>query len=707
MSLSGVDRPVQYETQADTMQSTNFDAPSEAAIAMLANSVSANVCSQGGSIGTDSNLAEPWSVFQDGDLSGKQFVSMADTSSWGEMEQELLAFQPDSGTRPTDGKVLTASPMNGSPPNWPDLLAHETSHLRSESNYCSDITFSGCGLGCQLLDFAHTQLAGMNTFNEYDSNNYPKYIYSNTNGGCSNPTLNFQLNEAAHSLLGNHYSEKQSGLADNLCVRPEVLVLSSSYHSPLAQPRHPENQSTDEDDELLTSIDIIGSPSSNLPPSHPIPAFDDLIFTFNLNPRPPQTKRKRSSFTRAGKEKLRLVRDSGACVLCRLRKVSCSAKEVCDQCRRTVDDPIIAKQICLRTRIQDIYIGVKELQSSLIARNEQLQNLLTSLDGKPQDIRLSLASETEGHRSIALCVQVMRCAVSPKCRWKSLKKTHGIYITSNKLEEKRYVIMPNSLPGVEDLDAFGRGILLMSPGSLSGKMTRLLDDFLSCYSSQGGFSTVRHLSNLTLRIASLSNFVAYGFLNLQDGSYDLLERLSVEENHPEKFVSETVHDQIRVLAAEGLEPAEKHVFSELDNLSKIVGVSNHARIIAGTCLLRLLVLYRDRLLRDQIRLELPRTKPLHQLRIEQSAFMYRRLTVAYGTLCREHDSPLTMNWEDEGMGIHMNENEELKTIFSQLRCAFRQFCRENLTCTYDDVFKSLISEPIKGRKTRKRRRTTA
>ena len=55
--------------------------------------------------------------------------------------------------------------------------------------------------------------------------------------------------------------------------------------------------------------------------------------------------------------------------------------------------------------------------------------------------------------------------------------------------------------------------------------------------------------------------------------------------------------------------------------------------------------------------------------------MYRRLTVAYGTLCREHDSPLTMTWEDEGMDIHMNENEELKAIFSQLRCAFRQFCK--------------------------------
>ena len=332
MSLCGVDRPVPYDTPADTIQSATFDTPSEAAIAILANSVSANFCRQGGSIGTDSTLTDPWSFFEDGDLSGNKLVSTADASFWGEMEQELLAFQPDSGTCPTGGKVLTASPMNGSPPNWPDLLAHRTSHLHLESNCCSDVTFSGCGhmlsgfckLGCQFLNSAHAQLAGMNTLNEYDTNNHPNCTYSNTNGGYSNPTLNFHLNEAEDLLLGNLYSEKQGGLADNLCVRPEVLALPSSYRSPLAQPRHPEGQTTDDDHELLTAIDIIGSPPSNQSPSHPIPAFDDLIVNFDLNPRPPPIKRKRSSFTRAGKEKVRLVRDSGACVFCRLRKVSVS-----------------------------------------------------------------------------------------------------------------------------------------------------------------------------------------------------------------------------------------------------------------------------------------------------------------------------------------------------------------------------------------------
>jgi hypothetical protein len=324
MSLSSVDRPVPYDTLADTIQSATFDTPSEGAIAMLANSVSANVCSQGGSIENDSNLTDPWSFFEDGDLSRNKLVSTADASFWGEMEQELVAFQPDSGTCPTDGKVLTASPMNGSPPNWPGLLAHGTSHLHLESNCCSDVTFSGCGhelsgfckLGCQFFNSAHAQLAGMNTLNEYDTNNHPNCTYSNTNGGYSNPTLNFHLNESADLSLGNLYSEKQSGLAENLCVRPEVLALPSSYRSPLAQPRHPEGQITDEDHELLTAIDIIGSPPSNLPPSHPIPAFDDLIVNFDLNPRPPPTKEIRVNVYSVDCVKSRLVI---FCIVCQTR----------------------------------------------------------------------------------------------------------------------------------------------------------------------------------------------------------------------------------------------------------------------------------------------------------------------------------------------------------------------------------------------------
>lgn len=104
--------------------------------------------------------------------------------------------------------------------------------------------------------------------------------------------------------------------------------------------------------------------------------------------------------------------------------------------------------------------------------------------------------------------------------------------------------------------------------------------------------------------------MAYGFLNLYDGSYDLLDRktgVSINENSvTRRYVSETVHDQLRILAAQGLAPVEKLVFGEIDNLHKNFGKDRNGRVVAGICVLRLMLLYRDRVIRDSIRLTLPR-----------------------------------------------------------------------------------------------------
>ena len=48
----------------------------------------------------------------------------------------------------------------------------------------------------------------------------------------------------------------------------------------------------------------------------------------------------------------------------------------------------------------------------------------------------------------------------------------------------------------------------------------------------------------------------------------------------------------------------------------MIGPHRHARIVAGMCLLRLLLLYRDRAFRDEIRISLPRQKLSMSLRFE-------------------------------------------------------------------------------------------
>ena len=108
----------------------------------------------------------------------------------------------------------------------------------------------------------------------------------------------------------------------------------------------------------------------------------------------------------------------------------------------------------------------------------------------------------------------------------------------------------------------------------------------------------------TRKVVALNGLVQYGSLDIRDGSYDLLGRPRAEAS----YVSPTIHDQIRLMAAGGLEDVEKEVFQQIDAFKKLVGPNKHARIVGGICLMRLILLYRDRATRDAIRLSLPRQK---------------------------------------------------------------------------------------------------
>lgn len=54
--------------------------------------------------------------------------------------------------------------------------------------------------------------------------------------------------------------------------------------------------------------------------------------------------------------------------------------------------------------------------------------------------------------------------------------------------------------------------------------------------------------------------------------------------------------------------------------------------------------------------------------------MYNRLTVAYSTLCRENDSPLSVEWQDEAGGLDARASMQLKEIFERIQPAFVTFC---------------------------------
>lgn len=54
--------------------------------------------------------------------------------------------------------------------------------------------------------------------------------------------------------------------------------------------------------------------------------------------------------------------------------------------------------------------------------------------------------------------------------------------------------------------------------------------------------------------------------------------------------------------------------------------------------------------------------------------MYKRLTIAYGTLCRD-STPLILTWEQEDEKYPTIEDEAMTKLFSKLQPAFEVFCK--------------------------------
>ena len=187
--------------------------------------------------------------------------------------------------------------------------------------------------------------------------------------------------------------------------------------------------------------------------------------------------------------------------------------------------------------------------------------------GETSQVLISVICSTDNDGRIAeLPLEVRGCSTSPQDLWKSLGKVKGIYLTCDSVYDRRYVAVPSSLPSVDGVDKFGRKILSLSNGSHSGEVTRRLDAFLLHYCCQGTQSPLvsniflslghtnkgqRRFLDSTLRVVGLNGLVSYGYLNIRDGSYKLLARPPTKDSEVQNFVSPTVYDQIRLIAAEG------------------------------------------------------------------------------------------------------------------------------------------------------------
>jgi hypothetical protein len=327
MNLNEFNRRPQSDSPANRNYTPVISTLSEPAVELTANKLFANASLPDHFIGDGSNSTSLPSFFEGDALSTDNFMVSGAEGFWREIEQELLHFKSDSSTCPDWSEVLIPSSLDASLRHWSNSPSPNAAYLLPQNSTYSDIALPECGhehpgllgplrMGCQLLDYTDAQPISMSQDALGECNLTRCFDYTCSNEGGIN-TGYTQLDGLAGPVVGCHYSDLIGDPA--LCVRPEVLTLHSSYRLPSSPSDHPKSQTTDEEHERLTRVNV---DNLNIPASRPTPTFNDLIVNFDLNPKPPLSKRKRSSFTRAGKEKVRLVRDWGACTFCRSRKVS-------------------------------------------------------------------------------------------------------------------------------------------------------------------------------------------------------------------------------------------------------------------------------------------------------------------------------------------------------------------------------------------------
>jgi hypothetical protein len=268
----------------------------------------------------------------------------ADESLWPQLEADSLSFRSGSRIYPSENAALVTSHLvNGerSLSLWPnsEFIGSDTSapkdaflpelsvyprstlsrrsHGPRELLYCLEVDQTG-------LDYGDALEAPLSQHIPDRCGPPGNSYYFEQDGISSDIPSALSLNGMAAPMLDNFDFEKCEAQDDvNICVSPGDLEIASSYDRRQSLPQYSRDQELVSDGELPATVNI-NSPQVNPRSSRPVPTLDDLIGNFDLNPKPQPSKRKRSSFDMAGKEKVRLVRDRGACVICRSRKVSVS-----------------------------------------------------------------------------------------------------------------------------------------------------------------------------------------------------------------------------------------------------------------------------------------------------------------------------------------------------------------------------------------------
>lgn len=583
------------------------------------------------------------------------FSSLSDPFFW---NREEPSIQRDLNDSVGIGNSSLDAEDNSSPANNFNIVfgyetseTHEFNSISNANHHQSlDLVFGSGGTWQSMLP---PRIPANNQF-EHDTTDRCPQIHTTTE---SHPTVPFPVSIATPTV-----SESSSSTAKH-----DVLLKNS-----------------------LTVLPTLLRPQ---PLSHPPEA---LMTSFESSQVELSSSRGKRAYTTEARKKVSQVRKKGACLRCRIRKIACSADdEICSRCQNVTNTPGIAQRICVRQKLIDVFISHSSIYEMILESQDRNSRAINLLPGQTEQRFFRM--ETMGLDSSTLAITATR--YERVCPSLGLSGSYTILVPSwHGASNDQRAISPISLPTIEELDDFARsGTCKVHDPFLSYDLHHKIDRLLLLCCERERQSPVGRLVNATLRVVNLRSFLMHSLVHALNTKQD--DSDGSASRFQSTYVDPVLNMQIRTIALAGIAKSERFLFSQFNDLSRILALDESSLMLAKTCLLRLMLIYRNDVLLCQRSVMIPtKSRVIFANRLKKVKFMYHLAAATYGTLSERVSSCVPFEWKldaYEKYSGHDGSAEGFEKAVKELSVAYTTFCEHELL-PEDGIFNFFVMES--GRK---------
>ncbi|KAH7379917.1 hypothetical protein BKA64DRAFT_239137 [Cadophora sp. MPI-SDFR-AT-0126] len=403
---------------------------------------------------------------------------------------------------------------------------------------------------------------------------------------------------------------------------------------------------------------------------------------FESQPPTKNAKRGKKAYNAEQRKKVSQVRNKRACWQCQVRKTACSTQETCTRCQVMTKDPKLAGHICLRQKLLDVFLSHSSIYEMIVKSQERNRAAIRFVPHTTENITFKMDDMIDSSLPLTLTVTKYE-RIYPGS---GLSGSYTRPVSWHAPSADQRALLPAAIPGIEQLESMSRaGVGKVHDPFLTHELHDKIDHVLLLFAGRLLQHSMMDLVAAALRIVNLRSFLMHSLV---------FSHVAPADNAPQEYsyADPVLNQHIRAIALTGISEAEKFVLTKFNDLHRLLSLDKNSMVVAQTCLLRLMLVYRNDVLLCERSVEIPvKSRVIFAARLEKVRFMYRMVATTYGTLCDKTSSFGRFDWVNDS-----SENDwALTNALKEMELAFTTFCEREINESRDEIFKYFLERKTK------------